>query len=478
MVRRIALLLCIAVSANAEDLYVSQSGAGTKDGSSPANAFAHTDATTAIIANGSVGAGAGKWSTGDTLFVCGTVSPTVGQTLPSGTSGLILDGDCPGNPGVIDFSAVTAQQYGLRVQNAGAVITDLTIYCSANTSTNSCVLVNGSSVTTGTEISRNTILGINNKSTRGIQVDSTVASPSVLIHENTVQRVGIGIQFGGDAGARGSIYNNDISALTYYLLTNTDGIAVNGASTTIDYARNLKIYDNEITGFDDDGIDLAYGKNVDVYGNYVYNAEDDSGNGNCFKLGLTSAGNTNWVYRNKCINPYSYCVLSNGGDSQTISGNICDCTTRGLTSNSPCIGLNSNSNTVLKNTILGGTRSVKAFTNNTGQVLTNNIMNPAAGGASVDLQSGAAAVGTKNCRSLANTGDGTYTDVSDITSCTAALNADYSLVHGSTLIDAGVYVYPCDSFGGKCLGAPDVGGVDNQIVPTGYVSKPNRRLRQ
>lgn len=475
MVRRIVLLLCIATAANAENLYVSQSGAGTKDGSSPANAFAHTDATTAIIANGSVGAGAGKWSTGDTLFVCGTVSPTVGQTLPSGTSGLILDGDCTGNPGVIDFSAVTAQQYGLRIQNADAVVTDLTIYCSANTSANSCVLVNGSGVATGTEIARNTVYGINNKSTRGIQVDSTVVSPSVLIHDNVVQRVGIGIQFGGDAGARGSIYENDISALTYYSLTNTDGIVVNGASVTIDYGRNLKIYNNNITGFDDDGVDLGYGKNVDVYGNYVYDAEDDSSNGNCFKLGLTSEGNTNWVYRNKCVNPYDYCITSNGGNSQTISGNICDCTTRGVTSSSPCIGLNSNSNRVLNNTILGGTRAVKAFENNTGQELTNNIMNPATAGASVDLQSGATASGIKNCRSLANTGDGTYTDVSDITSCTATLNADYSLPSGSTLIDAGAYVYPCDSYSGSCLGVPDIGGFQTQIVPTGYTLKPNKR---
>lgn len=74
--------LIFVLSAHAEDLYFTQAGAGTKDGSSLANAWSVTNAST----SGNWGSGAGKISAGDTLHVSGTIT-SIFTVQGSGSAG-------------------------------------------------------------------------------------------------------------------------------------------------------------------------------------------------------------------------------------------------------------------------------------------------------------------------------------------------------------------------------------------------------
>ena len=88
MMRRLLqflLALALAVSLRAEDLYVTQAGAGSKNGTSLANAWEVSSASTGINNSGNWGVGAGKVSAGDNLYVSGVTTGRI--TLQgSGTS--------------------------------------------------------------------------------------------------------------------------------------------------------------------------------------------------------------------------------------------------------------------------------------------------------------------------------------------------------------------------------------------------------
>jgi len=81
----LSLLFLLSFSAQAEDLYFTQNGAGSADGSSIGNAWSLASANTA----GNWGSGAGKVSAGDTLHVSGTITnPLV--IAGSGTVGNLI----------------------------------------------------------------------------------------------------------------------------------------------------------------------------------------------------------------------------------------------------------------------------------------------------------------------------------------------------------------------------------------------------
>lgn len=93
--RRNAVFILIACQAvGAEDLYVRSSSGeyGLEDGSSYAAAFDG-------FADVQYGSGAGKVSSGDTLYVCGTI--TAETLAPSGATDFTVDFRCPGDPGKI-----------------------------------------------------------------------------------------------------------------------------------------------------------------------------------------------------------------------------------------------------------------------------------------------------------------------------------------------------------------------------------------
>jgi hypothetical protein len=80
-----AFVLVLARSCLAEDLYVSQGGAGASNASNCANAWSLATLNT----SGNWGVGASKVSAGDTVRLCGTFSSQL-QILGSGTSGNVI----------------------------------------------------------------------------------------------------------------------------------------------------------------------------------------------------------------------------------------------------------------------------------------------------------------------------------------------------------------------------------------------------
>lgn len=83
--RAVALLLFFASVALGEDLYFTQAGAGSHNGSSVGNAWSTSEAST----SGNWGAGAGKVSAGDTLHVSGTITAAL-TVQGSGTAGNVI----------------------------------------------------------------------------------------------------------------------------------------------------------------------------------------------------------------------------------------------------------------------------------------------------------------------------------------------------------------------------------------------------
>lgn len=524
----LAFLLLFSQVAFGTDFYVTNAGAGAKNGTNEANAcqtFADADCATL--------------SAGDTLVIVGTVVDdlTVGQ---DGTSAAHITINCESgsSAGVIDATGNTnglvlsSRDYidivGCEIKNATShgvytlgPATNITFtrtvshdnggrgffWTSTNPGADATARVVDRITTTDIQAYNNGGAGIheeyacqNFKHIRPISYNNGTVSDehgiSVVPNRSSwsshtsvsgdVYSVTYG--FGLQGFAPSKVYNTtDGTILTY---TNTSGVYGDLAANQWDYALNDKIYYN-IGG-------SPTGKTLEAMANNssglivsptVYNTQLISGEGTGIQF---DDGTQNWsiyggrVYDNegpgfqcnRCSNVTLSGVMIYGHDSSTPSSRG----QRGLFINGPA------ENVTLRNLTLddngygliiasGNVANLKfgnSIISNSGtrgfEDPSNFIQSYVADGANhyynnVSNSSGTAATTDYNARSLTGNPDPVYVSATDL-----------RLQSSSPDISIGKDLYPCyDMNGAKCLGLKEMGAYQNQFVPYGYTLKPKER---
>jgi parallel beta-helix repeat protein len=314
----------------AETLYVSENGAGSKNGTSYDNRW---DGFSSIV----WGTGTGKVGAGDTLYVCGTVNGTLAIGA-SGTLGNVITirGDYPGDTGIINSTEpVQGGLYGLDVNFINVEYMEVTnpiqtaikfAVNSDNIIVRNCTLHNTdfwgalfencTNVTFNDNVVYDTCQG-------GIAAGEAVrfyACTTGSAYNNNVYDIGnIGIDL-IDGTTDFDVYDNTVHDLT-----------LPGASVGIyiDNASGNRVYRNEIYNCIQPGITISsetassYSSNNFIYNNVIY------GCGGGILLGRFDTApdirsKNNFIYNNTCYGNgiYSELLIEDSSNYETIKNNV------------------------------------------------------------------------------------------------------------------------------------------------------------
>lgn len=324
----IALVLGVATSGFAKDIYVAQNAAGGNTGSDCGNAHPAAWFNTA----GNWGSGGTQIAPGDTVHLCGTFTGTAGQTM------LTVQGSgSAGSPIRILFEpgAVLAAPYW-GSYTAGAINVPSKSYITIDGGANGVIknTANGTSLanknySVGVYVASSSHIEINGLTVQGIYVNQGSASTatdaagantadirvdgsgnSISIHDNVLTHGKTGVLVTLSANSSGiDIYNNNISDHCW-------GINVSENAGPHTYS-NLLVHDNTITNwtnwqfpsasFHTDGV-IVFSQSgstmpVQIYNNYIY-GDLGSGSPTAFifvTYGTAPPGAVGQIYNNLLV---------------------------------------------------------------------------------------------------------------------------------------------------------------------------------
>jgi hypothetical protein len=304
----------------AASYYVTQSGTGSGDGTSPTNA--------ASIAKFKAGGSPFDNLAGDTVYFSGDFTSQL--TVPcAGSAGnlVILDLSTARFISSSGWDQIYIDKAYVRVQNAlliqvvdaGAVPTGIRI------------------VAENARIDNNTIVGPGSSATIPNSAGIVLKAGGALITRNTISHVCVGITSGrtgpGFSGVIGGSpgYGNIIHDLDATPASNADGINVGSseASQVEDYTGFVVSY-NTISEWKDDGIDLFSASNTIVEHNAVgpFTSTTSTEDGNGIKCGSagSNGGNIiryNYIHDLNGASPANnYGITINGANNIQVYGNL------------------------------------------------------------------------------------------------------------------------------------------------------------